>query len=157
MGLDMGTGLNRRHALTGAAAAAVGLPVLSACGSDGTTDATSEPAEQEAVEEPTEVPSEAESAAGAVLAATTDVPVGGGTVFKDQRVVVTQPTEGDFKAFGATCTHKGCAVAAVTETIDCPCHGSKFALEDGSVVAGPATEPLPPVEITVEEDSISLA
>ena len=55
---------------------------------------------------------------------------------------MTQPTEGDFKAFSAVCTHQGCVVAKIEgEDIECTCHGSKFSIEDGSVVTGPATKP----------------
>ena len=55
--------------------------------------------------------------------------------------MVTQPTEGDFKAFSALCTHQGCVVSEIKgEDIDCTCHGSKFSIADGSVVDGPANE-----------------
>nr|WP_055500912.1 Rieske (2Fe-2S) protein [Nonomuraea pusilla] len=92
------------------------------------------------------------------LATTADIPVGGGTVFKEQKVVVTQPTAGQFKAFSAVCTHRGCVVAAVAEgLIGCPCHGSKFKIEDGSVANGPADKPLPEQQIKVEGDQITLA
>lgn len=70
--------------------------------------------------------------------------------------MVTQPAAGEFKAFSATCTHQACAVTGVTETIDCVCHGSKFSITDGSVVQGPATEPLPEKPISVEGQRILL-
>jgi Rieske Fe-S protein len=41
--------------------------------------------------------------------------------------------------------------------INCPCHNSNFSISDGSVKSGPATKPLPAVEITVSGDSITLA
>ena len=86
------------------------------------------------------------------------MPVGGGTVFADKDVVVTQPTAGDFKAFSATCTHQGCKVKSVTDgQIVCPCHGSRFAVADGAVVGGPAKRPLPAKTISVDGDSIVLA
>jgi Rieske Fe-S protein len=92
-----------------------------------------------------------------VLAKTADIPEGGGKIFKDQGVVVTQPTAGTFKAFSAKCTHRGCAVAAVTGgVITCPCHNSAFSVSDGSVRKGPATSPLPAARITVEGDAIHL-
>ncbi|MFF1923208.1 Rieske (2Fe-2S) protein [Streptomyces sp. NPDC058221] len=95
---------------------------------------------------------------GAVLAKTTDIPEGGGKIFTDQGVVVTQPAAGEFKAFSSKCTHMGCAVSSVADgTINCPCHGSKFDVATGDVKAGPATEPLPATPIKVEGDSISLA
>jgi Rieske Fe-S protein len=98
------------------------------------------------------------TADGGTLAKTTDIPVGGGKVFKDQKVVVTQPTAGDFKAFSAVCTHQGCTVGSVSNgTINCPCHGSKFKVGDGSVAHGPASDPLPSQSITVTGTNITLA
>ncbi|MFE0964585.1 Rieske (2Fe-2S) protein [Streptomyces fungicidicus] len=95
---------------------------------------------------------------GNALASTADIPEGGGKVFADRKVVVTQPTAGEFKAFSATCTHQGCAVKSIADgVINCPCHNSNFSITDGSVKSGPATKPLPAVEITVSGDSITLA
>ncbi|AZM88489.1 MULTISPECIES: Rieske (2Fe-2S) protein [Streptomyces] len=87
------------------------------------------------------------------------VPVGGGTVIKEQKVVVTQPTAGSFRCFTAVCPHQGCLVDKVENgTIDCPCHGSKFKVADGAVVHGPAVKPLAEKKITVSpEGEISLA
>ncbi|MGW2641449.1 Rieske (2Fe-2S) protein [Streptomyces sp. NPDC001348] len=86
---------------------------------------------------------------------TGDIPVGGGKVFTDRKIVVTQPTKGEFKAFSAICTHQGCTVNQVVDgKIDCPCHGSQFEITDGSVVRGPATTPLPAKSITVDGKSI---
>uniref|UniRef100_A0AAU2VC12 Cytochrome bc1 complex Rieske iron-sulfur subunit n=1 Tax=Streptomyces sp. NBC_00003 TaxID=2903608 RepID=A0AAU2VC12_9ACTN len=95
--------------------------------------------------------------AGKVLAKTSDIPVGGGKVFVDQKVVVTQPEAGTFKGFSAICTHQGCTVATVSGgTINCPCHGSKYRIADASVAGGPAPRPLPAQQITVDKDSILL-
>ncbi|MEU0519087.1 Rieske (2Fe-2S) protein [Streptosporangium sp. NPDC006007] len=91
------------------------------------------------------------------LAATADIPVGGGEVFKDDKVVVTQPKAGEFKAFTSVCTHRGCDVAGVSGgTINCPCHGSRFNIADGSVAQGPAARPLAEKPIKVEGGSITL-
>ncbi|CAM5227678.1 Rieske (2Fe-2S) protein [Streptomyces aurantiogriseus] len=95
---------------------------------------------------------------GRQLTTTAEIPVGGGKIFKDEKVVVTQPTKGDFKAFSAVCTHQGCTVATVADgTINCACHKSSFRITDGSVTGGPATRPLPAEQITVEGDTIKLA
>ncbi|MEU5667586.1 Rieske (2Fe-2S) protein [Streptomyces longwoodensis] len=95
---------------------------------------------------------------GRELAKTSDIPVGGGKVFADRKVVVTQPAQGEFKAFSAICTHQGCTVATVAGgTINCPCHGSEFRITDGSVARGPASRPLPAERITVQGDSIERA
>jgi Rieske Fe-S protein len=95
---------------------------------------------------------------GSVLAGTSEIPVGEGKVFAAQRIVVTQPAAGEFKAFSAVCTHMQCIVDQVSNgTIDCPCHGSQFSVKDGHVVAGPAPSPLPAASIKVESGKISLA
>ncbi|MEU6230253.1 Rieske (2Fe-2S) protein [Streptomyces sp. NPDC047042] len=95
---------------------------------------------------------------GQELATTADIPVGGGTIFKDEQVVVTQPKEGEFKAFTSICTHQRCPVANVEGgTINCTCHGSKFNITDGSVAHPPATRPLAEKKITVAGNSIRLA
>lgn len=135
-------GITRRNALSGAATMGVAMPLLVACGGDDTTatDTGSAPS------------------AGAELGPTSDIPVGGGKIFKDESVVVTQPTEGDFKCFSAICTHQGCLVSQVEDgTINCTCHGSAFSIEDGSVEGGPAPSPLEALEVTVDGDQISLA
>jgi Rieske Fe-S protein len=95
---------------------------------------------------------------GTVLAKTSDVPVGGGAVFKNEQIVVTQPVAGTFKGFSAVCTHQGCIVATVADgTINCTCHGSKFAIADGSVTKGPAGTPLSERSVTVTGDQIALS
>ncbi|CAM5475256.1 Rieske (2Fe-2S) protein [Streptomyces fumanus] len=131
-----------------AAAGAAGLAVaLTACGGSDDAAATS----------PEAGDADAGSGGGTPLAPTSDIPEGGGKVFADRKVVVTQPSPGEFKAFSATCTHQGCAVKSVTDgVINCPCHNSNFSITDGTVHSGPAREPLPAVQITVEGDSITL-
>lgn len=153
------TAINRRRALTGTAAVAVGVPVLAACGDDSDATAT-DPSSSPSPDDETSSPSEDGSGAGGAeaLASTSDVPVGGCFVVAASKIVVTQPTEGDFKAFSAVCTHQGCVVESSPDgEIPCPCHGSRFSIEDGSPVSGPATAALAAVEITVDGDSVSLA
>ena len=44
----------------------------------------------------------------------------------------------EFAAFSTTCPHNQCPVNAVKgDAISCPCHGSEFSIEDGSVIRGP--------------------
>ncbi len=142
-------GLSRRNALAGAATVGIGLPLLAACSGD-SDDTANDPS--------TSGGASGGAASGTALGPTADIPVGGGTVFKDEKVVVTQPTKGDFKGFTAICTHQGCPVADVADgTINCPCHNSKFSIEDGSVAIGPATSPLAAIDLTVKGGEISLA
>ena len=149
-------GVDRRRTLLGAAGLA-GLPVLAACGSDDSGSAT-DAGQDTGSASPT--PSESSDGAGGAeaLATTADVPVGGCFVVSGAKVVITQPSDGDFRAFSATCTHQGCAVSSSSDgVIPCDCHGSEFSLEDGSVLEGPATSPLEAVEVSVDGDSITLA
>ncbi|EGX56278.1 iron sulfur protein, partial [Streptomyces zinciresistens K42] len=97
-------------------------------------------------------------AGGAALARTADIPRGGGKVFSDEKVVVSQPAAGDFKAYSTICTHQNCPMTDLKEdTLSCACHGSRFSVLDGSVRKGPATRPLAAKQITVAGDSITLA
>lgn len=94
---------------------------------------------------------------GTLLGEAAAIPVGGGMIYTSAKVVVTQPTAGEYKAFSAVCTHVGCLCNQVADgTIDCPCHGSKFKITDGSVVTGPAPSPLSAASITVSDGKILL-
>lgn len=98
-----------------------------------------------------------DAAASGPLGATSDVAVGSATIFSDRGVVVSQPAEGRFKAFSTTCTHSGCPVDRIEgEEIVCPCHGSRYSIADGSVVNGPATEPLAEQPVSVEGQDLVL-
>ncbi|NBE99439.1 Rieske (2Fe-2S) protein [Nonomuraea sp. KC401] len=151
------TETTRRNVVLGAGGAGLAA-ILTACASYGS------PATEAEVEPPAEEPSseapekKAAAGGGKALAGTSDIPEGGGKVFENEKVVVTQPTAGDFKAFSAVCTHAGCTVATVSNnTINCPCHGSKFSIEDGSVADGPAGGPLEEKKISVDGGKIRLA
>ena len=86
-----------------------------------------------------------------------EVAVGSGVIYADQKIVVTQPTKGEFKGFSAICKHAGCTVGSIEgDEIVCPCHGSRYSIVDGSPTAGPNGEPpsvidpLDPAEVAVE-------
>ncbi|HEU4426527.1 MAG TPA: Rieske (2Fe-2S) protein [Pilimelia sp.] len=92
------------------------------------------------------------------LAKVSEIPVGGGKIFTNQNVVLTQPQAGTIKAFSAACTHAGCPVTEVDGgTINCSCHGSRFKIADGSVAKGPAGQPLSAVRVKVQDGAIRLA
>ncbi len=96
-----------------------------------------------------------EVVSGAELTTTGEVPVGGGIVLTDQKVVVTQPAEGEFKAYTAVCTHQQLLVTSVEDgVIHCANHGSEYDAATGDVTRGPAPSALAAVEIKVEGDKI---
>lgn len=139
------TCVSRRSLLQGLGVAAVGGVALSACGQepdDGAASARTSTA-----------------GAGDALAKVSDVPVGGGVVLAGAGIVLTQPVEGEIKAFSATCTHQGATVSAVKDGfIICPRHNSRFAVADGAPTAeGPAQTPLQSKAVTVADGQISLA
>lgn len=143
--VNMPSTIGRRKVLGGAAAVA-GAAVLAACGSDDSTDSAST------------TTAEADSSGdGGLLPDAASIAVGGGVVMEAVKTVVTHPADGEYKAFSAVCTHKGCTVSDVTDNeIICPCHGSKFSAEDGSVIEGPATEPLASRPISVADGKVTL-
>jgi nitrite reductase/ring-hydroxylating ferredoxin subunit len=57
-------------------------------------------------------------------------------------IAVFRDAEGGVYAVSTVCTHLGCIVKSEAGGFDCPCHGSRFAL-DGSVIKGPAPKALP--------------
>ena len=124
----------RREALL-AGGAGLAAASLTACGSaDGTAAGTSTTAASG-------------GSGGSTTLAKSDVPEGGGVVIKDAKVVVTQPSAGEFKAFSAVCTHQGCEISEWVpkdQTLMCYCHFSKFSPgRAGEVMAGPAPRTLP--------------
>ncbi|MEU6251986.1 Rieske (2Fe-2S) protein [Streptomyces sp. NPDC047043] len=152
----------RRTVVT--AVGAAGLAVaLTACGSSddsssGSSSDTQAGADASGGDSGASSSASSGSGGGTALAKTADIPEGGGKIFKDQGVVVTQPKAGTYKAFSSKCTHQGCAVSEISNgVIVCPCHKSEFSVEDGSVKKGPATQALPAEQITVSGDSITLA
>jgi len=156
------TGCCARHRLASSAtsrralvAGAVGVPLLAACGSGGSSDDSDASGGSSGSSGSGDSSGSGGTAEGI---AKSDIPVGGGAIFDDQKIVVTQPTEGQFKAFTAVCTHQQCLVTGVADGgIDCSCHGSIFSIEDGSVVEGPAEEPLAEKTVTDEGDTLTVA
>ena len=152
-------GPSRRNLIGGLAAAGLAGPLLAACGSStsnssaaGTTGSSQAPAS------PSATAGGGSGGSGGGGIPTSEIPVGGGRIFADQQVVVTQPKAGEFKAFSAICTHQGCPVSRISGgTIDCPCHGSQFSIEDGSVQGGPAPSPLPEKKVTVSGSTLTVA
>lgn len=139
----MSEGLSRRHALAGAATVGVGVPLLTACGGESESESgqaggapsgprivcrchSSEfsgvdgsvlggPASAGLGTAKVSVQGDEVQVDGQAVGPASEVPEGGGKVYSEQKVVVTQPEPGEFKAFTAVCTHQGCLVSSVEQ------------------------------------------
>jgi Rieske Fe-S protein len=140
--------------LSAAGALGVAAPLLAACGGGSSSDSDPTPASggQSARVTSDQSPF---SLAGDKLARTSEVPVGGGIVV-DGPIALTQPKQGEFKAFNGVCTHMGCPVSGVTGGfIVCPCHGSRYDISTGQPTPdSPAKAPLGPIPIRVKNGEI---
>ncbi|MEU9983401.1 Rieske (2Fe-2S) protein [Streptomyces sp. NPDC050856] len=84
------------------------------------------------------------------LGAADEVPVGGAKLYREERLVVSCPVKGQYKAFSAQCTHAGCVLDKIEDKEgNCPCHGSRFDVTTGQALKGPATQPLPEVPVRI--------
>jgi Rieske Fe-S protein len=148
-------------AASGASSPASGRPAASMPGAStspqGQPAATRPAQTQPAQTQPAQSQPAQSKPKGTVLGAASEIPVGGGKIYTTARVVVTQPTRGQYQGFSAVCTHVGCIMSQVANgTIDCPCHGSEFKITNGAVVTGPAPRPLPPRPVKVTDGKVVL-
>lgn len=149
----MNTAFTSRRTVLATAGTASAALALAACGGSSGGGDTGPEAPPET--QPTGDGASEPGGGGAVLVQTSEVPEGGGKILESEKVVVTQPSAGEFKAFSAVCTHQGCLVSTVEEnTINCACHGSRFAIGDGSVAQGPATRALAEVDVSVQDGAV---
>lgn len=96
-------------------------------------------------------------AGGNVIGNAKNIPLNSATSFNvagnnDPGILVHLPND-QFAAYDALCTHAGCTVAynPGSKHLECPCHGSVFdPAKAGSVLAGPARQPLGNIKITID-------
>nr|WP_206441393.1 Rieske (2Fe-2S) protein [Streptomyces boncukensis] len=123
--------------MCGAALAALGLTACGGGSDGGSRNASSGPSEAVSLGEANEVP------------------VGGGTAYTDEKVVVSQPEKGRFRAFSGVCPHQGAVIdKAEGGEFVCPLHGSRFQVDTGEVARGPASTPLPELEVRVKDGKL---
>ena len=159
--MEQDSTLTRRHVVTVGAAAAVGaagVTTLAACGgSSGGTGTTASTSTSAPAADPSSATSSATGGSDVALAKVSDVPVGGAisaNSAEGKPIILSQPTSGDIVGFSAICTHMGCTVAPAGAQLKCPCHGSVYKASDGSVVNGPAPNPLAPFTVHVSGQEI---
>jgi nitrite reductase/ring-hydroxylating ferredoxin subunit len=66
---------------------------------------------------------------------------------------------GTVRALHDRCSHRGCSLADGTldgDVIECACHGSRFALADGSIERGPAAAAQPAFEVRERDGQIEV-
>ncbi len=148
--------MNRRDFLSwmGVSTLATSLPMaIAACSSP---TSTTPPAADSAT---STAPPDTASAPGPVnLGTVDDLKVKGSLVVEqpEKIIVVQDPQNPDAViARTANCNHKNCTVGWQADKGEfvCPCHDSRFAL-DGSILAGPATEPLKVLTASVENGQV---
>ena len=87
------------------------------------------------------------------VATVDDLPVGGSRVFyypgTDDPCLLVRLDADRYVAFGQKCTHLGCPVhyRAAARRLYCPCHEGFFDVENGRVLAGPPSRPLPRIAL----------
>lgn len=160
----------RRAVLTGTGAGLI-VAMTAACstGNDyvapaegftvpGTTGPGTEPDPEDSpdLSGPTEAAA-ADAADPAALASLDDIPIGTAKAVKSadgKQLIISHPGAGKVAAFSAICTHAGCPVKPVGESLDCPCHGSKFNYATGEPTEGPAKTALPAFAIHMKGRNI---
>jgi len=159
-------GFIRLAAMVGASSAMAS--VLSACGGGGQGGAGSNGGEQSTQASGGGQTATTQAAGpsvgrGEAIAQQSEVPANSAVAFTDtdlgQPGVLVHLQSGDFVAYSAVCTHKGCTVdyQPDSQELVCPCHGSIFdPAQDASVVQGPATTPLPKIDTAEQNGGIVL-
>jgi nitrite reductase/ring-hydroxylating ferredoxin subunit len=89
-----------------------------------------------------------------------EIPVGEMVSFTvGNRTVAVANVDGDLQAFDDVCTHHGCSLSEGElegTTVECPCHGARFDVITGEVVAGPASEPVDVFEVVEADGEIRI-
>lgn len=71
--------------------------------------------------------------------------------------IVVVNLEGKYYAIGNLCTHKDCLLSdghLGEGTVECPCHGSIFDVKSGSILDGPAKDPVRVFQVKTEQGQI---
>ncbi len=147
--MDVQPSPSRRTLLAGAGVVVAGGAVLAACG--GSSDSSSSGGSGSS--------SSGGGGGSKELTSLSSIPDGSTISVEnpDGGTVLLTRSGGTVTGLSAKCTHQGCTVAPQGGVLQCPCHGSQFQPGTGAVITGPASEPLPKVDVTVTGDQVTLA
>ena len=90
-----------------------------------------------------------------------EIPVGVTKVFRypgeGENCLLVRVDETRYVAYNQKCTHLSCAViySAEQKRLECPCHEGYFSIDDGHVLQGPPTRPLPKVQLEIRDGEIT--
>jgi Rieske Fe-S protein len=78
---------------------------------------------------------------------------------QEDHCIMVRTAPETYVAYSQKCTHLSCAVyySHHSKKLECPCHKGLFAVDDGRVLAGPPTRPLPRIELGIRgEDLVAI-
>jgi Rieske Fe-S protein len=83
---------------------------------------------------------------GGDVSSVDEIEPGEGAIIRQgaSKIAAYRDENGKLYQRSAVCTHMGCIVRfnSLEKTWDCPCHGSRFRVEDGQTINTPAISPL---------------
>lgn len=89
-----------------------------------------------------------------------EIPVGEVKLFayptEEDRCILVRTAEDRYVAYSQKCTHLSCAVyySRASNSLECPCHQGFFSIEDGTVLQGPPSRPLPRVVLETRGEQL---
>jgi 3-phenylpropionate/trans-cinnamate dioxygenase ferredoxin subunit len=90
-----------------------------------------------------------------------DVPTGTISALKlGNESVAIANVDGTLYAFSGVCTHRGCPLSEGRlsgQEVICGCHGSRFNVQTGAVLGGPARDVLKTYEVSVDGDNVTVS
>jgi nitrite reductase/ring-hydroxylating ferredoxin subunit len=95
-----------------------------------------------------------------VIARLEEIPVGEVKLFaypnEEDRCILVRIAENKYVAYSQKCTHLSCAVyySQDSNCLECPCHQGFFSIEDGAVLQGPPSRPLPRVVLETRGEEL---
>lgn len=83
----------------------------------------------------------------------TDIPQGK-SFLKDYWITRNSDT---IKVYSTKCPHLGCSIRPTADgQLICPCHGSAFDQENGTIIKGPAGKDLEMLDYVIEDDHLTI-